>query len=264
MNLHQFLLALRGRLWVFLSLLGATVAAAVVVTLLMPKTYEATASILLDNRDEQSLSGTVPSARERIGFMQTQMDIIQSQRVARRVVEDLKLAEGPAMEEAFTRSRQKGTKEDWVASGLLAGLKVNSSQSSVVQLTYVDRDPKFAAQVANALMDLEEEPGSNIDQAMTLISRATELNPGSAFAWFISGVLCLIDGDGDRAVDHLQRAIRLDPVSPLHGIASAHLGLGLAVQGRYAESVRILRASSNLTARAQTRRCPHARTRRST
>ena len=100
-------------------------------------------------------------------------------------------------------------------------------------------------------MDLEEEPGSNIDQAMTLISRATELNPGSAFAWFISGVLCLIDGDGDRAVDHLQRAIRLDPVSPLHGIASAHLGLGLAVQGRYAESVRILRASSNLTARAQ-------------
>jgi len=63
MNLHQFLLALRGRLWVFLSLLGATVAAAVVVTLLMPKTYEATASILLDNRDEQSLSGTQPSAR---------------------------------------------------------------------------------------------------------------------------------------------------------------------------------------------------------
>ena len=86
---------------------------------------------------------------------------------------------------------------------------------------------------------------------MTLISRATELNPGSAFAWFISGGLCLIDGDGDRAVDHLQRAIRLDPVSPLHGIASAHLGLGLAVQGHYAESVRILRASSNLTARAQ-------------
>jgi len=150
MNLHQFLLALRGRLWVFLSLLGATVAAAVVVTMLMPKTYEASAAILLDNRDEQSLSGTVPSARERIGFMQTQMDIIQSQRVARRVVEDLKLAEGPAMEEAFARSKQKGTKEDWVAAGLLAGLKVNSSQSSVVQLNYSDRDPRFAAQVANA------------------------------------------------------------------------------------------------------------------
>src|SRR5437868_8463858 len=96
MNLHQFLLALRGRLWVFLSLLLATVAAAVIVTLLMPKTYEATVSLLLDNRDEQSLSGSVPSARERIGFMQTQMDILQSPRVARKVVEDMKLADGPA------------------------------------------------------------------------------------------------------------------------------------------------------------------------
>ena len=106
MTLHQFLLALRGRLWVFLSLLVATVAAAVVVTLLMPKTYEATVSLLLDNRDEQSLQGSVPSGRERPGFMQTQMDIIQSQRVARRVVEDLKLADVPAMDGAFARSKQ--------------------------------------------------------------------------------------------------------------------------------------------------------------
>jgi len=93
-------------------------------------------------------------------------------------------------------------------------------------------DPGVLAQVANALMDLEQEPGSNIDQAMTLIARATDLNPGSAFAWFISGVLCMIDGNGDLAVDHLQRAIRLDPVSPLYGVATAHLGLSLAVQGR--------------------------------
>jgi len=112
-------------------------------------------------------------------------------------------------------------------------------------------DPGVLAQVANALMDLEQEPGSNIDQAIALISRATELNPGSAFAWFISGVLCMIDGDGDMAVEHLQRAIRLDPVSSLQGIARTHLGLALAVQGHYAESVRILRASSNLTTRAQ-------------
>ena len=71
---------------------------------------------------------------------------------------------------------------------------------------------------------------------MTLISPATELNPGSAFAWFISGVLRLIDGDGDRAVDHLQRAIRLDPVSPLHGIGQCPLGWGWRFRAVYAES----------------------------
>src|SRR4029078_5464827 len=94
-------------------------------------------------------------------------------------------------------------------------------------------DPGVRAQVSNALMDLEEEPGNNIDQALTLISRATELNPGSAFAWFISGVLCLIGGEGDRAVETLQPGIRLDSVSPPQGIRRTHLGLAPEGPGRY-------------------------------
>ncbi|HUP97851.1 MAG TPA: chain length determinant protein EpsF [Usitatibacter sp.] len=150
MTFQQFLLALRGRLWVFLALLLGTLGVAAVVTLLMPKSYQATVSLLLDNRDEQSLAGTLPSARERLGFMQTQMDIINSQRVARRVVENLKLADGEGMQAAFEKSKEKGSIEDWIGSGLLAGLKVTSSQSSVVQLTYSSDDPKFSSEVANA------------------------------------------------------------------------------------------------------------------
>jgi chain length determinant protein EpsF len=150
MTFTQFLLALRGRIWVFLALLVATVGAAAVVTMLMPKQYQATVSLLLDNRDEQSLNGTLPSSRERLGYMQTQMDIMNSQRVARRVVDDLKLAEGEAIRAAFEKSNGKGSVEDWLAAGLLADLKVTTSQSSVVQLTYQSDDPKFAADMANA------------------------------------------------------------------------------------------------------------------
>lgn len=112
-------------------------------------------------------------------------------------------------------------------------------------------DAAVLAQVANALMDIEPEPGSNIDQAQALIARATELNPGSAFAWFISGVLQLVDGDGGTAINHLQRAISLDPVSPLRGLAQSHLGAGLAVQGNHQEAVHMLRAASTLTARTR-------------
>lgn len=158
MNIHQFLLALKGRFWVFLSLLAATVVAAIAVTLALPKSYDATVSLLVDNRDEQSLTGTVPSARERTGFMQTQVDIMSSQRVARRVVEDLKLAESPQAKAAFEESGARGTIEDWIASGLLQRLKVTNTQSSVVQIQYSASDPKFAATVANgfakAYMDM--------------------------------------------------------------------------------------------------------------
>src|SRR5512144_1008058 len=104
MTLSQFLLALRGRLGVFLALLGATLAATLIVTLVMPKTYVATASLLVDNRDEQSLAGTVPSSRERLGFMQTQVDIIQSERTAAKVSHDLGMGESEAAKASFRES----------------------------------------------------------------------------------------------------------------------------------------------------------------
>ncbi len=114
-----------------------------------------------------------------------------------------------------------------------------------------DDDASVLAQLANALMDLEPKPGANIDRALALIARATALNPALAFAWFIGGVLNLIDGNGPAAEEHLQRAMQLDPVSQLHETARAHLGLALAVQGRHAEAAAELRTASNLPPRGR-------------
>ncbi|HET6265789.1 MAG TPA: chain length determinant protein EpsF [Usitatibacter sp.] len=235
MTLHQFLLALRGRLWVFLSLLVATVAAAVVVTLLMPKTYEATVSLLLDNRDEQSLQGSVPSGRERLGFMQTQMDIIQSQRVARKVVEDLKLAEGDGVKAAFARSNNKGTVEDWVASGLLASVKVYSTQSSVVQVTYKDSDPKFATTVANAFA-----------KAYMDTTLALRVDPTRQAATWFDEQLKVLRSDLEKAQD------RLAKFQKEKGIVATDERLDVE-QSRLAElSTQALRAA-DLTYEAQSR-----------
>jgi chain length determinant protein EpsF len=150
MNFHQFLLALRGRLWIFLALLGATVLAAIVVTIVMPKTYEATASVLVDNRDEQMINQQLTPARQQLGYMQTQVDIIQSQRVAREVVINMHLADHPSVKADWQKSGGKGTPEDWVAQGLLSKLKVDVSQSSVIGITYSASNSQFAADVANA------------------------------------------------------------------------------------------------------------------
>ena len=150
MTFHQFLLALRGRLWVFASLLFATVLAAIVVTIIMPKTYDATASVLVDNPDNQMINAQQMPARAQLGYMQTQVDIIQSQRVARQVVRDLKLADNDAVRADWQKAGGKGTPEDWVAQGLLGKLKVDVSQSSVIGITYSASNSKFAAAVANA------------------------------------------------------------------------------------------------------------------
>lgn len=108
-------------------------------------------------------------------------------------------------------------------------------------------DAAVLAQVANAVMELDH----GIDRASGLIDRATTLNPGSAYAWFISGVLKLVGGQADDAVEHLQRAARLDPISRLNEIARAHIGVGRALMGDFDESLRILRATTYRTPRIQ-------------
>lgn len=108
-------------------------------------------------------------------------------------------------------------------------------------------DAAVLAQVANAVMELDR----GIERATGLIERATTLNPGSAFAWFISGVLKLVAGRSSEAVDHLQRAARLDPISRLNEIARAHIGIGQAMLGKFEQALQILRATTYRTPRVQ-------------
>lgn len=92
----------------------------------------------------------VPPDRERAGYMQTQVDIITSPKVTRRVIAELDLARDPEVIEGFQSSGSAGTLEDWLAEGLAKQIKVDTSQSSLVQLSFSSSDPQNAARIANA------------------------------------------------------------------------------------------------------------------
>jgi chain length determinant protein EpsF len=169
-SLQLFLSALRARFWVFLLVLAVTVFAATAVSLVLPKTYRATTSLLADVKDEQSLSNVLrPLAlpQERMNYMQTQIEVITSPKVARSVVRDLKLAKNPAVRAAFEEEAGgRGSIEVWLGENLLKWLKVETSQSSIIQVSYSSRDPEFSAAVANAfarayldtILELRVEP----------------------------------------------------------------------------------------------------------
>ncbi len=170
MSLQQFLLALRARFGVFATVLAATVLAAIVASLLLPKSYKATVSLLVDAKDEQSLSNVLRPLilpQERLSYLQTQMDIITSKKVARKVVQDLKLAESPSTRAAFDEEAGgEGSIEDWLIEGLLKKLKVETSQSNVIQVSFSAADPRHSAAIANAfakayvntMLELRVEP----------------------------------------------------------------------------------------------------------
>ena len=94
-------------------------------------------------------------------------------------------------------------------------------------------DPEVLATVANVLAFLGHEP----EVAVALSDRAIELNPGSSRVWFMSGPLRLRFGDPERAVAHLETALRLDPIGPFRRVQIGFLGQARLQQGRFSEAV---------------------------
>ncbi len=153
MTLTQFLSVLRARWWVALAVIAAIVTAAVVGSLLWPAKYTATSSIVVDAKPDPIAAmayggGLTP------GFIATQMDIINSDRVAFKVVRNLRLNENPQVREQWLAATEgAGTVEQWLGGALRNGLEVTpSKESTVIHVAYSAGDPNFAAALANAFV----------------------------------------------------------------------------------------------------------------
>jgi len=153
MTLGQFLSILRARWWLALAILLGTVGLTLGVSLLMTKQYKAQASVVIDFKpDPVSIalygSGGSPT------LMSTQVDIIKSDRVAQRVVRNLKLADNPQIRQQWQDEAEgKGSIESWLASVFQRNMDVEPSrESSVITVSYKAADPRFAAGLANAFV----------------------------------------------------------------------------------------------------------------
>jgi polysaccharide biosynthesis transport protein len=178
MNVYQFLSALRARFRTFAFLLIVTVLAAAGISFLLPKTYTATVSLLVDAKEEQSLSNVLRPLvlpQERASYMHTQLDIITSEKVARKVVQDLKLAENAMAMKAVENAVAKGwSVEEFLVENLLRKLEVDTTLSSVIQISFSSHSPDYSANVANAFAK------AYIDTMLELRVEPTQ----KAAAWF--------------------------------------------------------------------------------
>ena len=111
MSFGQFLSIMRARWRIAAMVLLITVGSALTISLLLPKTYVATASVVVDIKPDPI--GGMVMGMMMPAFMATQVDVIRSDRVALRVVRNLKLTENSeirtqwlAATEGQGRSRQ--------------------------------------------------------------------------------------------------------------------------------------------------------------
>lgn len=152
MNFTQFLLILNARKWIILSVLLLTVAVTSAVSLLLPKEYTATTTLIIDSKSKDPFTGQLFPSQMFPGYMATQVDVIKSSQVAQKVVRELKLADNPATREQFMQATKgKGTVEQWLGEVLVQKLDAEPSrESSIISLSFSGADPQFAALMANA------------------------------------------------------------------------------------------------------------------
>jgi len=177
MTFQQFLLILKARRWLISGILAGVVLLTLIISLVLPKQYSATTTLLVDMKITDPLG--VPQALQ--GYLATQIDIIGSERVAERVValtgmDQIASYRGQWHEETKGVGGDKGFR-NWLGGMLQRRLDVRPSttrESNVINITYQAPNPAFAAAIANAFA-----------QAYMDINLALKVNPATQnTGWF--------------------------------------------------------------------------------
>jgi chain length determinant protein EpsF len=136
----------------------------------MKKKYLAEATVVVDSKTTDPVSGAELQADLQPSYLATQLDVIASPALAGKVVDKLHLTSNPDLRDAWISDTDgKGSMREWEAGFLLKKfLKVNASASisNVIVIAVLTPDPDFSAALANAWaeafvqtsLDLKTEP----------------------------------------------------------------------------------------------------------
>lgn len=152
MNPLQFLTILRARWKVALLVFLVIVALTLVGNQLVTPRYTAETTVMVDVKSPDPVSAVLLPPTMLPGSLGTQVDILKSDRVARKVVRMLGLDENPVAKKLWIESTEgKGNFEDWMSTSLQKGLQITPSRdSNLIAISYRGTDPVFVAAVANA------------------------------------------------------------------------------------------------------------------
>ena len=204
MSFGQCLAILKARWKGAFLLFALTVISAVAASLWLPKQYTAMASVVIDFKPDPvtvMMYGNLPPP----GLMGTQVEILQSERVARRVIRNLQLAASPRIREQWREATDgEGDIETWLLEAFQKRLDVKPSrEAGVISVSYKAPDPAFAAGVANAFV-----------QAYLETMLALRVDPAKQYSAFF-------DARSKEARDSLEKAqSRLSAFQKLKGIVA--------------------------------------------
>jgi chain length determinant protein EpsF len=168
MTVAQVIEVLRARWRLAGGAFALVLGLAMALTLLLPRQYTAGASVVIDVKSADPIAGVTSPALTAPSYMATQVDIMESDRVAQQVVRALKMNESADMRRQWSDDTGgSGNFEIWLAGRLRRKLDVRPArESNVIEVRFTSADGRFAAAVANAfaqaylgiLLELRTDP----------------------------------------------------------------------------------------------------------
>jgi capsular exopolysaccharide synthesis family protein len=154
---------LLARRWVVLGLAAATMAVALVVTLLTTPIYRASSTIQIERDSIKVINSEaltpVDTGMDR-DFYQTQYELLRSRSLALQVIGNLGLAQSDALLEGVAplpdgaSPADVAAREQALVGSVLAALSIEPIRNSrLVRISFESPDPELSARVANAYAD---------------------------------------------------------------------------------------------------------------
>ena len=155
MSFSQIVAILKARWIVVVSIIALAFSAALALSLFLPKRYTASASVVIDVKSPDPVVGMVLPGMMTPGYLATQVDLLESERVALRVIKSLNLSTNEGLRSDWRKATEgRGSYESWVAELLGKSLKIEPSrESNVITISYSATDGKFATAMANAYVE---------------------------------------------------------------------------------------------------------------
>lgn len=195
LSLRKLVQLLRRRLWIFAGTFVLIVAVGALITLLQPKMYQADATVLLKSSGQKlEQRVTDQTGAEQMGGLDgdaavsTEIQVITSLDIARRIVASLGLTTKPALlqrilgpdsepiDPANLSPEQRKQLPDDLARLVRSGISASRVGTSYsVQITYRHSDPEIAALLANAFAE-EYVKSQVVDKRQVATEAATFLS----------------------------------------------------------------------------------------
>lgn len=143
---------LRARQRLIAIVTACSVILAGVASILLPKTYVATAQLYIDYRVNDPIAGRQFNSVQDESYLQTQFDVIKSVQVAERVIRELRLQDSPEAQKLISRYGEQAALRNQ-AETLLQNIEVSPHKNSrVIDVQFGARTPQMAKQIVNAVV----------------------------------------------------------------------------------------------------------------